>query len=101
MSNYIYGSAKAGFTTYLSGLRNRLFHKNVHVVTVLPGFVYTKMTENLALPALLTAQPSVVADNVYEAIVKKKNIIYTKWFWRVIMCVIKAIPEFIFKKLKL
>lgn len=43
-SNYIYGSAKAAFTTYLSGLRNKLFHYGVHVMTVLPGFVYTKMT---------------------------------------------------------
>lgn len=49
-SNYIYGSAKAGFTAYLSGLRNRMFREGVHVVTVQPGFVFTKMTENLNLP---------------------------------------------------
>ena len=53
-SNYIYGSAKAGFTAYLSGLRNNLFKFNVHVITVLPGFVYTKMTAELKLPHLLT-----------------------------------------------
>src|SRR5574337_906305 len=43
-SNYIYGSAKAAFTTYLSGLRNKLYNSNVHVLTILPGFVNTKMT---------------------------------------------------------
>src|SRR6202012_2979088 len=46
-SNYLYGSAKAGFTAYLSGLRNRLFHKGLHVLSVQPGFVYTRMTEGM------------------------------------------------------
>jgi decaprenylphospho-beta-D-erythro-pentofuranosid-2-ulose 2-reductase len=100
-SNYIYGSAKAGFTAYLSGLRNRLFHENVHVVSVQPGFVYTRMTENLTLPPLLTAQPEQVANTVYKAVAGKKNVVYVKWFWRWIMLIIKSIPEFMFKKLKM
>ncbi|MBC7849306.1 MAG: SDR family oxidoreductase [Chitinophagaceae bacterium] len=100
-SNYIYGSAKAGFSAYLSGLRNRLFREGVHVLTVKPGFVYTKMTEDLKLPALLTAQPDQVADAVYQGIINKKNSIYVKWFWRWIMLIIKTIPEFMFKKMKL
>lgn len=97
-SNYIYGSSKAGFTAYLSGLRNSLYKNNIHVLTVLPGFVYTKMTEHLDLPKLLTAQPSEVATAVYEGIRKKKNVIYVKWFWRWIMYIIKATPESIFKR---
>ena len=100
-SNYFYGSAKAGFTAYLSGLRNRLFHKKVHVMTVQPGFVYTRMTENMPLPKLLTATPEEVAARVYAGTMKKKNLIYVKWFWRWIMLIIKSIPEPIFKKLKL
>lgn len=100
-SNYFYGSAKAGFTAYLSGMRNRLFHHKVHVLTVQPGFVYTKMTENMPLPKLLTATPDHVASAVYEGIVKKKNVVYVKWFWRWIMLIIKSIPEFMFKKLKM
>lgn len=100
-SNYIYGSAKAGFTAYLSGLRNRMFQDQVHVVTVQPGFVYTRMTENLTLPPLLTAQPEAVADTVFKAVANKKNVVYVKWFWRWIMLIIKSIPEFMFKKLKL
>jgi len=100
-SNYIYGSAKAGFTAYLSGLRNRLFHKGVHVLSVQPGFVYTRMTENLTLPPLLTAQPQQVAAALYKAAKAKKNTVYTKWFWRYIMLIIKSVPESVFKKLKL
>jgi short-subunit dehydrogenase len=100
-SNYLYGSAKAGFRAYLSGLRNNLYHKGVHVVTVQPGFVYTKMTEDLKLPRMLTAKPEEVARAVYMAVVRKKNVVYVKWFWRWIMFAIRSIPEFMFKKLKL
>jgi short-subunit dehydrogenase len=100
-SNYIYGSAKAAFTAYLSGLRNKLFHDGVHVLTVLPGFVNTKMTEHLKLPKPLTAQPDEVANAVYKAVDKKSNIIYVKWFWRWIMLIITSVPESMFKKRKL
>jgi len=100
-SNYHYGSAKAGFTAYLSGLRNRLFHDGVHVVTVQPGFVYTRMTENLQLPKLLTGQPADVANTVYKAVDKKKNVVFVKWFWRWLMFIIRNIPEFMFKKMKM
>ena len=100
-SNYMYGSAKAGFTAYLSGLRNRLFREGVHVLTVLPGFVYTRMTEELNLPKLLTANPDEVGTAVYRAVISGTNIIYVRWFWRWIMLIIKLIPEPIFKKLKL
>lgn len=72
-SNYIYGSAKAAFTAYLSGLRNKLYQDKVHVMTVLPGFVYTKMTEHLSLPKLLTANPEQVASAVYNGVKKKEQ----------------------------
>ncbi|GAA0894025.1 SDR family oxidoreductase [Fulvivirga kasyanovii] len=100
-SNYFYGSAKAGFTAYLAGLRNRLFKHNVHVLTVKPGFVDTKMTEHLELPAPLTAQPQKVANAIFKAARKKNNSIYVLGIWWLIMAIIKSIPEPIFKRLKL
>lgn len=100
-SNYIYGAAKAGFTAYLSGLRHRLFPSGVHVVTVLPGFVDTAMTQGMNLPPRLTAQPGQVAEAIYYAIVKKRNIIYFKPIWRVIMAIIWALPEEVFKRTRL
>jgi short-subunit dehydrogenase len=100
-SKLIYGSAKAAFSAYLAGLRNKLFKDNVHVVSVKPGFVYTKMTEELKLPKPLTAQPSEVADAVYNAVIKKKNTVYVKWMWKWIMLIIKNIPEFQFKKMNI
>ncbi len=98
-SNYIYGSAKAGFTAYLSGLRARLYPKGVHVLTVKPGFVRTRMTEGLDLPGFLVASPERVAKDIYRAHKKRKDVLYTPWFWRLIMLVIRSIPEGIFKRL--
>jgi len=100
-SNYPYGSAKAGFTAFLSGLRNSLNESGVQVITVLPGFVRTKMTENMDLPASLTAEPGRVAEDVFRAFEKKKSIVYTPWIWRWIMLIIQHIPEFMFKRMKL
>ena len=100
-SNYIYGSAKSAFTSYLSGLRNKLYHDKVHVMTVLPGFVYTKMTEHLKLPHLLTASPESVAEAIYNGVRTKRDVLYVKWFWKWIMLIITTIPESIFKKKKL
>jgi len=100
-SNYFYGSAKAGFSAYLSGLRNRLSRSSVQVITVKPGFVDTRMTEGMNLPPLLTAQPEAVAESIYKAWQRLQDTVYTKWFWRWIMLVIKSIPERIFKKMGL
>lgn len=100
-TNYVYGSAKAGFTAFLSGLRNRLAAKKVHVVTVLPGFVATKMTEGMDLPAKLTAEPVEVANAVFDAVQKGRNVIYVRRVWRIIMLIIRNIPERMFKKMKI
>jgi len=100
-SNYMYGSAKAALTTYLSGLRNRLHDAHVHVLTVKPGFVATKMTAGMDLPEKLTAQPANVAKEIYQAQQKGVNVLYTKWIWRWIMLMIQAIPEWKFKDMNI
>lgn len=100
-SNFIYGSAKAAFTAYLSGLRNYLSDKKVHVLTVKPGFMATKMTEGLPLNPKLTANPDQAAECIFKAYKKRKNIVYVLPVWKLIMLIIRNIPEFIFKKLKL
>ncbi len=100
MSNYIYGSAKAGFTAYLSGLRARLSKSGVTVITVKPGFVATKMNEHMNLPPLLTATPAQVADDIFRAHVKGKPVLYTRWYWRYILLLIVHIPERVFARLR-
>jgi short-subunit dehydrogenase len=99
-SNYLYGSAKGGLTTYLQGLRNRLYHSGVHVITVKPGFVDTRMVFGKAkLP--LVATPEAVARDIYHAVRRRKNVVYVPWFWQFIMSMVGSIPEGLFKRLKM
>jgi short-subunit dehydrogenase len=101
-SNYIYGSAKAGLTAYLQGLRNRLFHSGVAVITVKPGFTDTAMTWGLLKPGSpLVASPEQVARDIHRATISKRDVVYTLWFWRVIMTIICTIPERLFKRMKM
>jgi decaprenylphospho-beta-D-erythro-pentofuranosid-2-ulose 2-reductase len=99
-SKLIYGSAKAALNTYLSGLRNKCCPENVHVMTVKPGFVYTRVTASLKTPKMLTATPTEFADILYCSYSKRKDIVYVKWFWKYIALVVKCIPEKKFKKMK-
>ena len=100
-ANYVYGSAKAGFTAFLSGLRGRLAASGVHVVTVKPGFVRTRMTDGMALPPRLTATPEEVAVAVLTAVHRRRDVVYVRRVWHLIMLFIRAVPERVFKRMKL
>ena len=100
-SNYIYGSSKAGLTNFLSGLRNRLSKKNINVITILPGFVKTKMTKGLNLPKFLTNSSESIGEVIYESVVSQKNIVYPSFVWKMIAIIIHFLPESIFKRLNL
>lgn len=100
-SNYIYGSSKSALSTYLSGLRNQLYESQVHVMTVKPGFVYTKMTKGMDLPKRLTAEPEEVAEAIYNAQQTGKDILYIKSIWRLVMFFIRNIPEWKFKRMSI
>lgn len=99
-SNYFYGSAKGALAIYLSGLRNRCAAHDVHVLTVKPGFVDTRMTFELDT-AIPIASPEETAEAIVNAQQRGTDILYYPAFWRTIMGVITAIPEAIFKKMSL
>lgn len=99
-SNYIYGSAKAGLNAFLGGVRNRLDREGVQVLTVRPGFVATPMTAHLPQGPLF-ATPDAVARDILHAIEHRRDVLYTPWFWRWIMALIRVIPEWKFKKMDL
>jgi short-subunit dehydrogenase len=99
-SNYIYGSTKAALDAYLEGMRVRLAKAGVQVLTVKPGFVDTRMTWGLK-GMFLVASPDKVARDVWRAIRKRRDVIYTPWFWGGIMAIIRRIPRFIFKRMKM
>ncbi|MHC4416133.1 MAG: SDR family oxidoreductase [Planctomycetota bacterium] len=98
--NYIYGSAKAGLSAYLQGLRNRLAGRGVAVITVKPGYIDTAMTYGHNR-VFLAAPPQRAARDICRAIERRKDVVYTPWFWRWIMLVIRLVPERIFKRLDL
>jgi short-subunit dehydrogenase len=100
-SNYIYGSAKAAFATYVSGLRNRLAKSNVHILLVKPGFMDTKMTFGRIKKSLLVTSPEKAAKDIYTALNNGKLTAYIPWYWQIIMAIIKSIPESIFIRMKL
>ncbi len=99
-SNYIYGSAKAGFAAYLSGLRGRLAASGVQVLTAKPGFVKTKMTAHLGLPGRLTTEAAEAARDIFRAQRAGRDVVYTKGIWRIVMAAIAHIPERFFKNIK-
>ena len=99
-SNYVYGSAKAAVSTFLGGLRNRLHGAGVHVLTIKPGFVDTPMTREFRKSALWSS-PEKIAGGIHRAIVKRRDSVYLPGFWRMVMRVIREIPEPLFKRLKL
>lgn len=98
-ANYAYGASKAALTTFLSGLGQRLAKDNVSVLTVLPGFVKTKMTAGMDLPEKLVARPEQVGVDIHKAWKKGKSQIYTIWLWRWIMLIIRLAPTRIFNKM--
>jgi decaprenylphospho-beta-D-erythro-pentofuranosid-2-ulose 2-reductase len=99
-SNYVYGSAKALVTAFLSGLRQRLYKAGVAVITIEPGFVDTPMTAAFR-KGLLWAKPQQVATGIVRAIDRSAAVVYLPGFWRLIMLVIRLIPERLFERLSL
>ncbi len=99
-SNYVYGSAKAGLTAFLQGLRNRLSRSGVRVVTIKPGFVDTAMT--FGRPGMfLVASPQAAARRIAAAVLGGAEQAYVPRFWRPVMLLIRMIPEKLFKRMRL
>ena len=98
-SNYLYGSAKAGFTALLSGLRARLWRSGVRVLTIKPGLVDTPMIAHRDLPRWLVATPDQVADDIMKAVDRGWEVVYTPRWWRMIMWGVRTLPERWFRRI--
>ena len=96
-----YSSSRSGLITYLSGLRQRLFKDKILVMTVIPGYMNTKpfRNSNIKAPNFLITQPNKVTKILLQGIKKRKEIVYINFYWKIIMTIVKIIPEKIFKKL--
>ncbi len=99
IANPGYNTSKAGLTTYLEALRNRLTRHGVHVLTVKPGFIKTDMLRASAGPKPFTVSPERAADDIYKTILKRKQVIYTHPIWGWIMLAIQHVPSVVFRRL--
>jgi decaprenylphospho-beta-D-erythro-pentofuranosid-2-ulose 2-reductase len=90
-SNFIYGSTKAAFTSYLAGLRQHLAPRNVTVNAIIAGYINSKLTAHLNLPKNLLMEPAFIARHIVAA--RKKFIIVPGWKWKIIYRILKTLPE--------
>jgi decaprenylphospho-beta-D-erythro-pentofuranosid-2-ulose 2-reductase len=100
-SNFIYGSAKAGFDRLLEGLQQKYAGSAIRVIRVKPGFVDTPMTADYQKGGPLWATPDRVAADIERAVGKGRRVVYSPWFWWVIMMIIRHLPWFVFRRLKI
>ncbi|HET9183508.1 MAG TPA: SDR family NAD(P)-dependent oxidoreductase [Candidatus Angelobacter sp.] len=92
-ANYVYGTAKAALTFFVAGLRTRLRSAGVAVITFKPGPVATKMTAHLQ-QGILFSEPQRVAQDIYYALERAPSkVLYSPWYWRYIMAIVRVVPE--------
>ena len=96
--NYVYGATKSGISAFLQGVRNRVDRLGVNVITIKPGFVATPMTAHLS-GGILFATPERVGLAIVKSIDRRKDVVYVPGYWRLIMWVVRSVPERIFKRL--
>ena len=90
-SNFIYGSTKAAFSTYLAGLRQYLAPRKVRVNAIVAGYIRSKMTAGLDLPESLILEPSFIAKAAVNA--GSKRTVVPGWKWKIIYRILKWMPE--------
>jgi short-subunit dehydrogenase len=100
-TNYIYGSTKAALDRLLEGLTHKHDGSDIRIIRVRPGFVDTPMTDGMQKGGALWATPDQVARDIERAVNKGKRVVYTPWFWWVIMMIIRHLPWFVFRRLKI
>lgn len=98
-SNYIYGSAKGLLDRYTEGLRHRLYKSEVHITLIKPGPTETPMTAHLADQPPKLASVEQVAQRIVNAISNKSVVVYAPSKWRLIMAIIRNLPNFIFNRM--
>jgi NAD(P)-dependent dehydrogenase (short-subunit alcohol dehydrogenase family) len=94
----LYGSAKAGLSTYLEALDHKFHAAGLSVLCVKPGFVKTGMTVGLKPPPF-AGEPEQVAKDVLRALDRKQPVLYTPGMWALVMFVIRLLPRFVMRKI--
>jgi decaprenylphospho-beta-D-erythro-pentofuranosid-2-ulose 2-reductase len=96
-SNFVYGSTKAAFTTYLAGLRQELAQRNITVNVLISGYINTKINAGLELNKNLLMEPDYVAKHIISA--GNSFAIVPNFKWKLIYFILKILPESLLAKL--
>lgn len=96
-SNFVYGSTKAAFTTYLAGLRQELAQRNIKVNVLVSGYINTKINAGLDLNKNLLMEPDYVAKHLVNA--GNSFTIVPNFKWKLIYFILKILPESLVAKL--
>ncbi|ADB61411.1 short-chain dehydrogenase/reductase SDR [Haloterrigena turkmenica DSM 5511] len=92
-----YNASKAYVSTYLEGLRARQADRDadVTITTVEPGYVDTE----LSMGGFWECAPETAAAQITRAIHKQRNHVYVTRRWRLVAWFLKAMPEFVLRRL--
>ncbi|MBP7500991.1 MAG: SDR family NAD(P)-dependent oxidoreductase [Chryseobacterium sp.] len=96
-SNFVYGSTKSAFTTYLAGLRQELSSRNIKVNVFVLGYIRSKINEGLQLNQSLMMEPDYVAKKIVN--VRNSFVHVPNFKWKAIYLILKNLPESLVAKL--
>jgi decaprenylphospho-beta-D-erythro-pentofuranosid-2-ulose 2-reductase len=100
-TNFIYGAAKGGLDIFVQGLAHAYAGTPVRFVMVKPGFVDTPMTAAFVKSGPLWSTPERIAADMERAVRRGARVVYSPWFWWPIMAIIRRLPWFVFRRLKI
>tara|TARA_B100000886_G_C20426900_1_gene494627 strand:- start:11246 stop:11983 length:738 start_codon:yes stop_codon:yes gene_type:complete len=89
-SNYHYGASKAALNVFCEGIFLRCVNKPFSVRIIKAGFVYTRMSKDIA-PRSLSISPKLAAKHLLRK-PNKRGFEYLPWWWFFIMRIIKSLP---------
>lgn len=98
-SSPAYNASKAFISNYMEGLRKKISQKGLPIVItdIQPGYVDTALAKGEGL--FWVASPQKAAQQIYNAIDRKKKHAYITKRWRLIGWLMKTMPEFIYNRM--
>lgn len=97
-ANYLYGGAKAGLDATCRAMADSLIGTGASLQVLRPGFVRSKMTENMA-PAPFATDVDSVADDAVAALAGSATVVWSPGFLRYVFAVLAMLPQAVWRRL--
>ena len=88
-----YSASKAAVRIMADSWRHTLTHHGIQVTTICPGFIQTPMVEKNRFPMPFLMDVAVAAEKIVAAIDHGKKMYILPWQWRVIVPVLRILPD--------